>query len=101
MSFEMQSKLAIISFSLRVSQASRRGSKISRGRSPPWPDLTISNARCTLSRSGAERFASLEAAIVSSAEEMSTTETVLPLDSVSERLCESEDGREGARPFGV
>ena len=105
MSFEMQSKLAIISFSLRVSQASRRGSKISRGRSPPWPDLTISNARCTLSRSGAERFASLEAAIVSSAEEMSTTETVLPLDRVSERLCaatESVDCRAaGPRPLGV
>ena len=76
MSFEMQSKLAIISFSLRVSQAKRRGSKISLGRSPPCPDLTISRARCTLSRRGTERFASFEAAIVSSADEMRTTETV-------------------------
>lgn len=45
MSLEMQSKLAMMSFSLRVSQASRRGSKISRGRSPPMPARTSSNAR--------------------------------------------------------
>ena len=101
MSLEMQSKLAIMSFSLRVSQAKRSGSKISLGLSPPCPDLTISSARWTLSRRGAERLASFDAAIVSSAEEMRTTETVLPLDRVSERLCESIDGREGARPFGV
>ena len=102
MSLEMQSKLAIMSFSLRVSQAKRNGSKISLGLSPPCPDFTISSATLTLSRKGAERFASFDAAMVSSAEEMKTTETVLPLESVSERLCEeSVDGREGARPLGV
>ena len=94
MSFEIQSKLAIMSFSLRVSQASRRGSKISRGRSPPRPSFTISSARCVLSRRGAERLASLEAAIVSSAEEMSTAETVWPFAAVRVRLCESVEGLE-------
>lgn len=83
---EIQSKLAIISFSLRVSQASRRGSNISLGLSPPWPDLTISSARCTLSRSGADRLASRDAAIVSNAEEMRTAETVCPRDSVRDFL---------------
>ena len=97
----MQSKLAIISFSLRVSQAKRSGSKISLGLSPPCPDLTISSARWTLSRKGAERFASFDAAMISSADEMRTTETVWPLESVSERLCASTDGREGPRPPGV
>ena len=86
MSFDMQSKLAIISFSLRVSQARRSGSNISLGLSPPCPDFTISSARWTLSRRGAERFASFDAAIVSRADEMRTTETVWPLPIVSERL---------------
>lgn len=45
MSLEMQSKLAMMSFSLRVSQASRRGSNISRGLSPPIPARTSSRAR--------------------------------------------------------
>ena len=102
MSLEIQSRLAIISFSLRVSQARRSGSNISLGLSPPCPDFTISSARWTLSRKGAERFASFDAAIVSRADEMRTTETVWPLDMVSERLCtESTDGRECARPLGV
>ena len=40
---------------------------------------TISRAMWTLSLSGAERFASQEAAMVSMAEVMSTVETELPL----------------------
>ena len=106
MSFDMQSKLAIISFSLRVSHARRRGSNNSRGRSPPWPCLTMSSACCTLSRSGAERFASLDDAMVSSAEVMRAADIVRPFDSVSERRWEeaAESGLEGtpwpgARPF--
>lgn len=49
--FWMQSKLAIISFSFLVSQASLKGSKISLGRSPPWPFRIISNAAVALSLS--------------------------------------------------
>lgn len=60
---------------------------MSRGRSPPSPKRTKSNARWTLSLSGVDRFASLEFAIVSRAVDIKTTETVLPLDAVSERLC--------------
>ena len=89
----MQSRLAIINFSFFVSHANRRGSKISRGRPPPSPERTNSNARWTLSLSGVDRFASLEFAIVSRAVDISTTETVLPLDDVRERLCvDSCDG---------
>jgi len=43
-------------------------------------------AHWVLSRKEAERFASLEAAIVSSVDTMSTTETLLPLDIVKDRL---------------
>jgi hypothetical protein len=82
---DMQSRLAIISFSFRVSHASLRGSNISLGWSPPRPALTISRARCVLSLSGSDRLASLDAAMVSSAEEMRTTESVLPWDMVRER----------------
>ena len=87
MSLEMQSRLAIINFSFRVSHASLRGSKISRGRSPPSPARTISNARCTASLRGGDRLASLEDAIVSRAVEMRTADTVLPFEMVSERRC--------------
>ena len=87
MSLEIQSRLAIINFSFFVSHASRRGSKISRGRSPPSPERTRSNARRTLSLSGVDRFASLEFAIVSRAVDIKTVDTVLPLEAVSERLC--------------
>ena len=92
-SFEMQSRLAIINFSFLVSHANRRGSKISRGRPPPSPERTKSNARWTLSLSGVDRFASLEFAIVSRAVDINTVETALPLDAVRERLCvDSCDG---------
>ena len=60
---------------------------MSRGRSPPSPERTKSNARWTLSLSGMDRFASLEFAIVSRAVDISTEETVLPLEEVRERLC--------------
>lgn len=86
-SLEIQSRLAIINFSFFVSHANRRGSKISRGRSPPSPERTKSNARWTLSLSGVDLFASLEFAIVSRAVDISTAETVLPVEAVSERLC--------------
>lgn len=86
-SFEIQSRLAINNFSFFVSHANRSGSKMSRGRSPPSPERTNSSARWTLSLSGADRFASLEFAIVSRAVDISTAETVFPLEAVRERLC--------------
>lgn len=61
MSLEIQSKLAMISFSFRVSQASLNGSNISLGLSPPCPALTSSNACATESFSGCDRFASRDA----------------------------------------
>lgn len=87
MSFEMQSKLAICSFSFPVSQAKRNGSNISRGLSPPCPALTMVKALSTASFRGCDRLASLEAAIVSNADEISTTDTVFPFDMVRLRLC--------------
>ena len=85
-SFDMQSRLAIMSFSLRVSHASRRGSNISRGLSPPWLERISSSALVVLSRRGAERLASFEDAIVSSALVIRTIETLCPLAIVIERL---------------
>ena len=109
---DIQSRLAIINFSFLVSHANRRGSNISRGRSPPCPARTISSARCTLSFKGVERFASRDAAIVSKAVRISTVDTVLPLDMVKERLCAGGDvgfgderpgveGREEPCPFDL
>jgi hypothetical protein len=86
-SLEMQSRLAIISFSFLVSQASFRGSNISLGLSPPFPFCSISKARSALFLRGGDRFASREVAIVSRAEEIRTTERVVPWDIVRERLC--------------
>jgi hypothetical protein len=99
MSLVIQSSEAIISFSERVSHASRRGSKISRGWSPARSARTNSSAFCVLSRSGVDRLASRDAAIVSSAEVISTEETGFPLGTVSERrwfdlLGEGAEGKE-------
>ena len=77
---EMQSRLAIISFSFRVSQASFKGSNMSLGLSAPCPALIISKARCVLSRSAGDRLASRDAAMVSRAEETRTAESVFPRD---------------------
>ena len=101
MSLDMQSRLAIISFSLLVSHARRNGSKTSRGRSPPWLFRTSSNARWVLSRKGAERFASLEAAMVSRADDIKTTDTLFPWAIVSERLCSEGPEGLGFRVLGV
>lgn len=86
MSFEMQSKLAIINFSFLVSHAIRSGSNTSLGRSPARFALINSKAFCVLSRSCWLFLASLEDAMVSKADEMRTTETEFPLDIVNERL---------------
>src|SRR6266404_3309326 len=87
MSLVIQSNEAIISFSERVSHASRRGSKMSPGWSPARSARTKSSALWVVSRSGADFLASREAAIVSRAEVMSTEETGFPLGIVSERRC--------------
>lgn len=88
MSLDMQSKLAIISFSFLVSHANRSGSKISLGWSPPTLLRMSSKAFCVLSLREADRLASLEAAMISSAEDIKTTETeLLPLLRVNERRC--------------
>lgn len=52
----------------------------------------MSRARCVLSRRGADRLASLEAAIMSRAEEINTTDTVCPFEMVRDRLCVAEIG---------
>jgi hypothetical protein len=95
-SFDMQSKLAIMSFSFRVSQANLRGSKISRGRSPPWFDRISSSARWVLSRSAVDLRASFEDAIVSNAVAIKMTDTLWPFEIVMERLCALLDD-----PFAV
>jgi hypothetical protein len=99
MSLVMQSNEAIINFSERVSHARRRGSKISRGWSPARSARTNSSALCVLSRRGVDLLASRDAAIVSSAEVISTEETGFPLGTVSERrwfvlLGEGAEGNE-------
>ena len=88
MSLEMQSKLAIISFSLRVSQANRKGSNRTRGsKTSGLPVLIISKARCVASFRGEARLASFDWTIVSKAEVIRTRDTVCPCEIVRDLLC--------------